>query len=392
MHAVRQEHDVAFRLRVEPQRGAGETGVTERRSRRKQIAAVRRVGRIDVPPETAHVFHACGRRRRDHPFDRRRRQNSRALEAAAVEQHAAEARQVRRRAEQPRVAGDAAHTASRWIVHDAAQERNRRVACPERSRGVAGPRQWAAPLGRRDARLQRRRRQEHRVVHRQRIEDVRLRVAIEALAADAAHDVAEQEEIDVAVDEPLARLRRGRQIARAANRLVGAAEFDFERQIGRQSRRMRQQMEYGDRLLAVRAELGDELRDGIAQTNAPLLHELHHARRRRHDFGQRGEIEDRVVGDRLGRRRDRATTERALVENAVAASDEHDGTRQFVARNRGVDERRDRRERLRLRRVLSARSVRPCRAEGVERRRRHERENGDRRAAASHGIQYILAS
>ena len=43
--------------------------------------------------------------------------------AAAVEQHPAEHREIGRRAEEARVAGDAAHAARRRIVHDAAQHR-----------------------------------------------------------------------------------------------------------------------------------------------------------------------------------------------------------------------------------------------------------------------------
>ncbi len=81
----------------------------------------------------------------------------------------------------------------------------------------------------------------------ERIEDLRLRVAIEPLAAHAAHDVAEQEEVDVAVDEPLAR-RRGRHLFDGApNRFVGAVELDLELEIRPQPRRVRQQMADRDR-------------------------------------------------------------------------------------------------------------------------------------------------
>ena len=49
---------------------------------------------------------------------------------------------------------------------------------------------------------------ELRVDHAERLEDLAAGVAIERLAAHARDDVAEQEEVDVAVDEALARRRR----------------------------------------------------------------------------------------------------------------------------------------------------------------------------------------
>ena len=52
MDAVREKDDVAPCVRVEPQRCAGKTGVAEG-TEWKQLAAVRRVRRIDVPPEAA---------------------------------------------------------------------------------------------------------------------------------------------------------------------------------------------------------------------------------------------------------------------------------------------------------------------------------------------------
>ena len=76
MHAVGQKDDVALRLRLHPERRAGEAGVAERFDR-KQIAAIRRERRVDVPAEPAHVGHRCGRRRRRHPGDRRRRKDAR---------------------------------------------------------------------------------------------------------------------------------------------------------------------------------------------------------------------------------------------------------------------------------------------------------------------------
>ena len=53
---------------------------------------------------------------------------------------------------------------------------------------------------------------------------------------------------------------------------------------------------------AVALEAGDERRHAIAEPESALLDQHHHARRRRHDLGQRREVEDRVERHRLDRR------------------------------------------------------------------------------------------
>ena len=120
--------------------------------------------------------------------------------APPFEQHAAETREVGGRAEQARVAGDAAHPPRGRIVHDAAQQRRVR----RRSHGHAERRarsRSARCRGRSDGR-----RHEHRVRHAERLEDARrAQTRSSGSPADARDDVAEQEEVDVAVDEPLAR-------------------------------------------------------------------------------------------------------------------------------------------------------------------------------------------
>ena len=56
-----------------------------------------------------------------HLGDCRGAHNADAVKLAATEDHAAEAREVFRRGEEPRVAGDAVHEAGRGIVDDPAQ-------------------------------------------------------------------------------------------------------------------------------------------------------------------------------------------------------------------------------------------------------------------------------
>jgi hypothetical protein len=52
--------------------------------------------------------------------------------------------------------------------------------------------------------------------------------------------------------------------------------------------------------LVVALEAGDVVRDAIVQPDPAVLHQLHHARRRRYDLGERGRVEDRVERHRLG--------------------------------------------------------------------------------------------
>ena len=96
---------------------------------------------------------------------------------------------------------------------------------------------------------------------------------------------------------------------------VGALELHFELEIGTQPGRVREQMPDRDPLLPIPAELGNELRHRIVEADAALLHQLHHARRRRDDFRQGGEVEDRVFRHRLGRRLEGAVAEARVIQN-----------------------------------------------------------------------------
>ena len=99
------------------------------------------------------------------------------------------------------MAGHSPHPARGRIVHDPAQHGHLWT--------LTRPAIGRAALGRRDPRRERRRRIEHRVLHPERLEDAFAREAIEGQPAHALDDVAEEEEVDVAVDEALARPRRG---------------------------------------------------------------------------------------------------------------------------------------------------------------------------------------
>ena len=161
--------------------------------------------------------------------------------------------QIARGAEEAGVSGDAAHAPRRRIVHDAAQRR--RVGTLARPRILIG-----AALGRRDARQQRLRRQEAGLRHAERPEHARLQVRIERLPGDARDDVAEQEEVDVAVDERLAGRRRRHFVFRQLDRGVVAGPR-MQIDVGPQPRDVRQQVADRDAAFSVALESRDVARD-----------------------------------------------------------------------------------------------------------------------------------
>jgi hypothetical protein len=104
--------------------------------------------------------------------------------ASAVENHLAELPEVVRGGEDAGLTRHPSHVARRWIVHYAAQQRA-----------------VLQHLGRRNARNQCRRGKIAGLFHAQRIEDHLPHVFVLGQAAQAVHDLAQQNEVDVAVDE-----------------------------------------------------------------------------------------------------------------------------------------------------------------------------------------------
>ena len=114
------------------------------------------------------------------------------------------------------MARDAAHHSGARVMHHAAQ------------RSVY----FRVNFGRRNARQERGRRQESCLIHSQRLEDLLARVVVEHLAADAVHDLAEQNEVCVAIDEARAGGNDGHFLHRALYARLVAAEFRFGVEVG----------------------------------------------------------------------------------------------------------------------------------------------------------------
>ena len=121
VHAVRQEDDPDSGQRIDPDRRARESRVTERADR-QQLTAVRRVRAVQVPAQAASgAAHIGGRP--GHRGHRQRRQNARAVPRATRQQHPHEDRQVLSRREEAGMAGIPAHSPRGGIVDDASQHR-----------------------------------------------------------------------------------------------------------------------------------------------------------------------------------------------------------------------------------------------------------------------------
>ena len=318
MKAIRKKNNEDPGGRIDPDGGAGKAGMAKRPDR-QELAPVPRERGIEVPAECAHVPFVARRRGRRHLGDGERREDTRTPVAAAAEQHPAEDGQIRSRCEQPGVPGDTIHAARRGVVDDPAEHRHVGT--------LAGPAVGCAPLRGRDARLQRGWRIEHRLGHPERREDVFVREPVERLPADSLDDLAEQEEIDVAVDESRAR-RGGRNLLhRELDGGVAADPLIGEVHIGPQARHVGQQVANRDVGLAIPLEPGDEGGDAVNQPQFAPLDQQHDAGRRGDGLGQRRKIEDRIERHRFARGQERTIANRLLVDEAVAQADEHDRAR-----------------------------------------------------------------
>jgi len=196
VNAVGQQNDVCLGVWIDPERSAGEACMAERADR-EQLAAVARVGRIDIPAEPAQN-RLIGRGLRFGEFlNRGRAHDAHAVQLAAIQHHLREAGQISGGGEHAGMAGYAAMLRAvgscttprsggyRW-------SRAPWVRCVARALPAAGTSYPACPAA----------------------EDVIARVIGKGLSAQAVHQLAEQDEIDVAIDEaragrPVGRIRAG---------------------------------------------------------------------------------------------------------------------------------------------------------------------------------------
>ena len=260
MHAVRQKDDEHARRRIDPDRRAGEPGVAER-AERQQLAAIGRVGRVDVPAEAADV----GLARRASPATSSARRS--AATARARPPIAPPLSSMRQKiARSAAVLNSPAWPATPPIRRAVGSWTTPRsiVACGPSQGQPNGVHGSVGAIARRT----RRRRLEHRLAHAERPEDPRLHELVERLLATPGDDLGEQEEVDVAVDEPPARRRVG--TSSVARRIASSCPVHGVRQVdvGPQAGHVRQQIAHRDARLAVACELGNERRDRVGEADA----------------------------------------------------------------------------------------------------------------------------
>ena len=87
---------------------------------------------------------------------------------------------------------------------------------------------------------------------------------------------------------------------------------------------MREQLLDGDVFLARVGEFRNVARHRVAQSDLPALDQNHHRSRSRHDFRQRGQIEDRVHRHRFNRRFECAITISSPPYDFALPTDQHD--------------------------------------------------------------------
>ena len=93
---------------------------------------------------------------------------------------------------------------------------------------------------------------------------------------------------------------------------------------------------------AVALEPGHERRYPVVEAQLAALDQNHHAGRRRHHLGERGEVEHRVQRHRLDSRDQRALPDRLLIEDPVPAPDQHHRSGQLLLGDCLLHERLDR--------------------------------------------------
>ena len=119
MHAVRQQNDKALTRRIDPHRSAGKPSVAVRTDR-KQLAAIARIRRIDIPAEAAQN-RLIGRALRLGEFlDRERTDYAGSAECAAIQHHLRITRQIVGSRKNSRMPRHAAHVARSRVVHHTA--------------------------------------------------------------------------------------------------------------------------------------------------------------------------------------------------------------------------------------------------------------------------------
>ena len=305
MEPAGQDHDERPRLGIDPEARPGEARVPEapRPEQRPARAAIRR---DDVPPETP-LLVLRRIRRVDHCPDGQRAEDAPAVPALApIQEHLRIDRHVIGRAEKPRVPRHAAQGPRPRVVDHSPEHRP------------------AVSLRRREPPHLSRRRKEAGIRHAKRLNDTLPRESIEGRPRDPLDQPAEDLEADVAVGKPLARWVLEADRREPLPGLRGAVGVVADRIIRDEPAAMPEEHLHRHRPLAVGSELGQVADDRVLEPDLPAFEEDHRRGRRGDRLRQRGHIEDRVAGHRLGIGDEGPMSIRLREGNFSIPADQHD--------------------------------------------------------------------
>ncbi len=318
--AVREQNHVGLGGGVDPDGRAGEAGMAERADG-KQLAAVAGKRRIDIPAEASQDGLVGRTLRLGELLNGERIEETDAIEFAAVEHHLREAGQVVGGGKKPGVSGHASHVARGGVVNHAAQ------------RNAGG----GQTLGGRDSRNPRGGRKERGGLHAQRLEDILARIVVQHLAAQPMHQFAQQDEVDVAIDEAGSRRPGGRIRAGQVDAGLVAAPRHRQRHVRLQPGKMREEIADGDVAFPA-LKFGNVLRDLVIQLKLALLEQLHQRRRGGDHLGQRRQIEHGIERHGLCLRNQRPVAIGFPVNDLAIVADNQHRSRETFLRDRLSDD------------------------------------------------------
>lgn len=224
-----------------------------------------------------------------------------------------EAGEVRGIGEEAGVAGDAVHEAGGGIVDDAAE----------------GSGHFGVKLRGGDARAEGGGGIEPGLGHAEGKEDLIAGEFVEGLSGDAADHFAQEDEVDVRVNEAFAGGGDGFIDERFFDARFVTGPFGNEVDIGSHTGEVREEHADGDVAFAA-LEVGEIDGDFVVEAYLALLDEAHHGGGGGDDFGEGGGVEDGVERHGLAGRGEAAIAVRLAVKNFGALPDPGDGSRHFV--------------------------------------------------------------
>lgn len=277
--AVAEEEDGGFREGIDPERGAGPAGVAEGTDR-EEFAAGAGVGGVDVPAEAATGADVGSGLDGGHESDRVGGEEADLVEGAMVLEHPGEAGEVVGGGEESGVAGHAAHGAGGGVVNDAGED----AAIGEAGGGGDAGEEVGGG-------------EEGGVGHAEGGEDLGGGEFVERLLGDAVDDLAEEDEVEVAVKVVESGAADGGFGAGEGDAVGVALPFVAAAQTGGEAGAVGEELADGDAgLVVVAGALGEIADHFFIEVEAALFDELQDGGGGGDDLGEGGGVEDGVEG------------------------------------------------------------------------------------------------